>query len=302
MQDAIPLIQKMNDSEKAQLSYRIADYNRRYRLCEEDPDPVGPPELGKKWLLAQMARTPTVEDRLLAFMQELIRQWDYNDYEHLRSDSEDERLLAGACCQGWKDLNEFWSLARNKGWIETVEMPAMGRPVERVLVSLDLSARMYVESSEREQGRTWQCFVAMWFDDSMTEAYIKGFYPAIVNADYIPFRVDRDEFLGKVDDHIIAGIRKSRFLVADFTSALTSEVLPQAIARGGVYFEAGFALGLDLQIIFTCRQDMTGFLHFDTNHFNHLIWSNPEDLRKKLQVRIEATLGQGIAPQTDLPT
>jgi hypothetical protein len=45
---------------------------------------------------------------------------------------------------------------------------------------------------------------------------------------------------------IVAEIRRSRFLVADFTSDiidLTREgsIRKQALARGGVYYEAGFA-------------------------------------------------------------
>jgi hypothetical protein len=52
--------------------------------------------------------------------------------------------------------------------------------------------------------------------------------------------------LNKVDDVIVAEIRRSRFLVADFTCE------PGKV-RGGVYFEAGFARGLNIPIIWTCR-------------------------------------------------
>ena len=63
-----------------------------------------------------------------------------------------------------------------------------------------------------------QCFVAMWFDPSMDEAYEKGIRPAIEeDSGYSASRIDRQEFIGKIDDEIIADIRRSRFLVADFT-------------------------------------------------------------------------------------
>jgi hypothetical protein len=42
----------------------------------------------------------------------------------------------------------------------------------------------------------------------------------------------------------MAEIRRSRFVVADYTGQ-----------RNGVYFEAGFGLGLGLVVIPTCRAD-----------------------------------------------
>ena len=134
-----------------------------------------------------------------------------------------------------------------------------------------------------------QCFVAMWFDDSMDDVYEKGFRAAIAAAGYTPLRIDKDPgVIGKLDDAIIAAIRRSRFVVADFTHGDDG-------ARGGVYYEAGFAQGLGLDVIFTCHKDVMGKVHFDTNHFNHILWEweNPEDLRKQLTDTIVAAIGQG---------
>jgi hypothetical protein len=50
------------------------------------------------------------------------------------------------------------------------------------------------------------------------------------------------EFLG------IAQIRRSKFLIADFTCGQTKDH-GEHIVRGSVYFEAGFAAGLNLPII-----------------------------------------------------
>ena len=131
-----------------------------------------------------------------------------------------------------------------------------------------------------------QAFVAMWFDESMKTVFEDGIKPAIEEAGYSPFRIDRKEHINKIDDEIIAEIRRSRFLVADFTQRSTG-------ARGGVYYEAGFAHGLGLPVIFTCRQEDVGKLHFDTNHYNHIVWTDPADLREKLKNRILAVIVQG---------
>ena len=86
---------------------------------------------------------------------------------------------------------------------------------------------------------------------------------------------------------MIAQIRSASFVVADFTGH-----------RGGVYFEAGFALGLDLPVIWTCKKDDMKDLHFDIRQYNTIDWETPEDLARRLQHRIEATVGKG--PKTVL--
>ena len=131
-----------------------------------------------------------------------------------------------------------------------------------------------------------QAFVAMWFDKSMNQAYKAGIQPAIEEAGYKSLRIDREEHVNKIDDEIIAQLRRSRFVVADFTQGDDG-------ARGGVYYEAGFAHGLDLPVIFTCRKNVRKKLHFDTEHYNHIFWTTPEELREKLKTRILAVIGEG---------
>ena len=99
-------------------------------------------------------------------------------------------------------------------------------------------------------------------------------------------RIDRKEHVNKIDDEIVAEIRRARFVVADFTHGDTG-------ARGGVYYEAGFAHGLDIPVIFTCRKDRLDDVHFDTRQYNHIVWETPEELQDRLAKRIAAVLGDG---------
>ena len=128
----------------------------------------------------------------------------------------------------------------------------------------------------------------MWFDKSMEEVYERGIRPAIEEAGYSPLRIDDKPDLDKIDDDIIAEIRRSRFVVADFTHGCDG-------ARGGVYFEAGFAYGLDIPVIYTCRNDMVDNLHFDTRQYAHIVWEMEEldQLRAELRNRILARIGEG---------
>lgn len=136
-----------------------------------------------------------------------------------------------------------------------------------------------------------QAFVAMWFDPSMDVPFDSGFAPAIADAGYRAFRIDRKEHGNKIDDEIIAEIRRSRFVVADFTCGIQlMDDKKVAIARGGVYYEAGFAQGLRIPVIWSCRSDCIDHVHFDTRQFNHIVWDNPSDLRTRLLNQIRAVI------------
>ena len=157
-----------------------------------------------------------------------------------------------------------------------------------VMVSVEGHSQIDLQGTNTDSS---QAFVAMWFHDSTNDAYDKGIEPAIKKAGYKPLRIDRKEHVNKIDDEIIAELRRSRFLVADFSHGHDG-------ARGGVYYEAGFAHGLGLPVIFACSKDSVETLHFDTNHYNHIVWKTPDELREKLKNRILAVIGEG--PETNV--
>lgn len=165
--------------------------------------------------------------------------------------------------------------------------------VHQVSGYVRLTAKGFERMEALESGAvpTTQAFVAMWFDESMDVVFDNGFDPAITDAGYRALRIDRKEHGNKVDDEIIAEIRRSRFVVADFTCE-TANIDGQAIAvaRGGVYYEAGFAQGLGIPVIWSCRADCIAHVHFDTRQFNHIVWNDPADLRARLFNRIRAVI------------
>ena len=142
----------------------------------------------------------------------------------------------------------------------------------------------HIEKLKEVNPASNQCFVAMWFSDDMRNIYEGTIAQGILDAGYKPHRVDQREYNDKIDDEIIVQIRRSRFVVADFTGH-----------RGGVYYEAGYAKGLGLEVIWTCREDDFNNLHFDIRQYNCISWNNDNlpDFRKKLANRIERVLGRG---------
>ncbi|MEN6519562.1 MAG: hypothetical protein ABFD46_00215 [Armatimonadota bacterium] len=135
------------------------------------------------------------------------------------------------------------------------------------------------ESEGREQSK--QAFVAMWFNKELNDVFNKGIKTAAADCGFKVHRIDTKETNQKICDEIIAEIRRSRFLIADFTGS-----------RGGVYFEAGFALGLGIPVIWTCRNKKEDIdsLHFDTRQYCHILWNDAEDMRFQLRNRIAATI------------
>ena len=133
-------------------------------------------------------------------------------------------------------------------------------------------------------------FVAMRFLDKLKDFSDKYIMPAIFNAGYKPIRVDMEQHNDLIDDRIIAGIRGSKFIVADLTEN-----------SYGVYFETGFARDLGLPVIYLCNKkyfEEKG-VHFDINHYSFLLWKDDKgpEIMEKLQLRIEATIGRGTYSQ-----
>jgi hypothetical protein len=198
----------------------------------------------------------TGSSRLQAALQQFDLRYIYSIVQHLFS----EKLLI---------LKQPFGLpARMAGTSSNVELTPRGI--------------MQVEEWGRSYAASRQGFVAMWFDASTNDAWFNGFDPGIRNAGYLPYRIDKTDYIGGVSDEIMAQIRQSRFVVADYTGQ-----------RNGVYFEAGFAAGLGLRVIPTCRADEVEKLHFDIKHLNTLLWNTPAELVDGLNRRIRAVVGVG---------
>lgn len=161
----------------------------------------------------------------------------------------------------------------------------------------------YLSKKQSNYLNSKQCFVAMWFNDKehenktcfrldMQSIYADAIKPAIEHGErFASIKIDNVHHTNDINDEMIAQIRKSRFMVADLTGY-----------RGGVYWEAGFAYGLGMPVIYTCHKewlktnkdlDIEG-VHFDLSHRNIILWDDTEEGLKKFQNdlknRIEALI------------
>jgi hypothetical protein len=150
-------------------------------------------------------------------------------------------------------------------------------------MDMRLTPAGWEEVQRRPRIESAQGFVAMWFDPSIYDTYEHGIKAAIeLDCGYRARRIDFKEFNADVVFEIMAEIRESRFLVADLTNQ-----------NNGVYFEAGFARGLDVPVIWTCRKDDAHNIHFDASHDKQIRWEAPDEIRIALAARIKGTIGHG---------
>ncbi len=281
---------RLSVPEKARLTTWLVD-QRRQGIAEpivtdeivESFEPTG----GKRDL-------PVHEraERLLHFIAEKTRRVG------ARVDVRTSAYAAYACAwsesTNWDEVVFLLNYLSDKGWIDGAFIKGGSG---NVMVTVDGYAQIADLSSNPDSVQAFvaianpdsaQAFVAMWFNKDTDNAYNRGLEPAIKAAGFKPYRIDREPILNKIDDAIIEEIRRSRFLVADMTHGEDG-------ARGSVYFEAGFAHGLKIPVIYTCRKDMFNQLHFDTRQYPHIGWSDSDidSLRHELALRIRALIGDG---------
>lgn len=174
-----------------------------------------------------------------------------------------------------EECNFYVQVLDNAGLIESENNKISGNCIQYNITFKGLNK--IFESFENGKNSN-NCFIAMSFGEGMAEirTAIKeaisdtGFNPLLIDE----IHVDSEQ---TINDVIIANIKKSRFCIADFTQQ-----------KDGVYFEAGYALGRGLKVIYTCSQKDFKETHFDTNHFPHIIYNSPDELKKRLIDKIEA--------------
>lgn len=250
-------------------------------------------------------KTPSFHDRADKLMQELERRTSYIGQDLSRGDA----WISAAWCLDIMELEEIEDYL--------VQTARLANPVSGAAVyKIAPNGWAHLEQLKKLNPESKQCFVAMWLDARMDEVYEKAIKPAIefieegqTEPRYHAVKIDNVEHINDINDEIIAAIRRSRFMVCDLTGY-----------RGGVYFEAGFAYGLGLDVIYTCRKDWTkdeflindrgkqiSFLydsnknqigvkkegvHFDLAHRNRIEWeaNKLDEFRDNLEKRIKAVI------------
>jgi hypothetical protein len=146
---------------------------------------------------------------------------------------------------------------------------------------LTFEGQEYVENLDLPNKHSHNIFMAFWFDKDVQSVFDNTVKPAIDKAGFLAERVSSSttELDGKISDEIIAKIKSSRAVIADCTGQ-----------RQAVYFEAGFAMGMRIPVIWTCRKSDVQDICFDANHYPFILWETPKELAEKIVNRLKREL------------
>jgi len=163
-----------------------------------------------------------------------------------------------AFCETTDEFLFYLSHMNDRGWLR---LSADSKGCRRAILTAQGWERFEkIKSLNPESG---QCFVAMSFEPSLDYIFTEGIEPIEERTGFRPLRIDRSEHNDKICDRIISEIKRSRFVIVDVSDN-----------NSGAYFEAGYAMGLGLPVIFTAKKYSE--LHFDTRQYNHILWEDSE--------------------------
>lgn len=258
----------LDDKDKAKLTTILLELRRA-----GDRAPLVTSDLVEKAKRADLLPVHVRAERLLRYLVDIPKD--------VGQPLGTQRILDGPEAAAWsesntpEDVEYFVDYLTHMGWLKRHSSGVC-------LITVSGYQHVAEQSTQKD---LYQCFVAMWFDASMNPAYEDGIKKAVEECGYKPLRIDKKPDVNKIDDEIVAEIRRSRFVVADFTHE------KEKGARGGVYYEAGFAHGLGLPVIYSCHKGLVEELHFDTRQYHHILWQEAEDLCTQLKHRIRAIVG-----------
>ena len=123
-----------------------------------------------------------------------------------------------------------------------------------------------------KRGYNKKVFIAMWMD-GRNERLKTAIKEAVLRAGYKSYRIDDIRKNNQITEEIFSRIKKSPFIVVDFTYSKKDG------PRGSVFYEAGFARGAGIEVVHTCKNSILNQqkLSFDTSQFRHTTWKNFTD-------------------------
>lgn len=189
-----------------------------------------------------------------------------------------------------KNQKEFILLmmkAQNEGLIyDCIDTEGQRMSLEKGIISLHFKGltfegHEFIESLNESNKNSNKIFMAFWFNVDIQNIFDDIVKPAIDEVGFLAERVSSSttNLENKISDEIIGMIKSSRAVIADCTGNRTA-----------VYYEAGYAMGMKIPVIWTCRADQVADICFDVSQHPFILWNTPEELADKIVKRLKAIL------------
>lgn len=138
-------------------------------------------------------------------------------------------------------------------------------------------ANSHVETASKFEGSQIEnvAFIMMSISDAnpSLEDSLQAIKRAASQHGIAAIRVDEIEHSSKITDVILRKLREARFLVCDISTE-----------RPNIYYELGFAHGIEREVILVAREGTT--LHFDIKDYNVILYKSYSELESRVAKRI----------------
>jgi len=152
-----------------------------------------------------------------------------------------------------------------------------------------------IDELQKQNAKHNKGFIAMWFpEDKSMDPTREAIKDVFIETGYQISIIDEKHHNNQIVPEILYEIETSDFIVADLTGN-----------RNGVYYEAGYALGLGKEVILTVDkneidEDYDNAPHFDVAQINQIRYQDLDDLKIQLFNRITVTVGNIKNPNAKL--
>lgn len=192
------------------------------------------------------------------------------------------QLIAETAVKNLSEIQGLTKILEELGFLEIMsETPGGG-----IRCKISGKGWLYIDELKKETKANDSAFIAMWFHDT-TKDYRNAVIAAVEDCGYKAIILDQEEYNGFIMEQVVSQIKQAQFIVADFScrpESIEENGKVKGGVRGGVYWEAGLAYGLNKPVIHTCKddEDSKNRRHFDIDQYNTIFWK-PDDLNTKIR-------------------
>jgi nucleoside 2-deoxyribosyltransferase len=245
--------------------YKIQSYIR-----EQNDEFNNIPELSRE-KIQQIINLPdkTIKEQFNLFLLNLYKDNWNNDLEILRIKS-------------WiKDLEILYKIAKKANEKKFTNIGfVMGGNNFIFHEKLTFDGISYVESLQQPNQNSKKIFLAFKFNDK-NKTIFNNLADQIRELELNPIIVNQyiTGHNEKIGDKIISELKSSKILIADLTEHSQN-----------VYYEIGYAMGMGIPVILTCKKNEIDNLAFDINQYPVFDWKDEKELVEKVINRIKVII------------
>ncbi|WP_323587913.1 hypothetical protein [Aliarcobacter butzleri] len=230
-------------------------------------------------LLENFSQLKDIKDKKINQKYELLLKYMYSEKTIQIQLSNLNRLyLVLFWCE---DIDEFNILLSKAVELNHLKLVSNGMNYQEYSISYD--GKEFVENLGLDNNSN-KIFMAFHFTEEMKKEFESTIKRAVIDSsegklEAVRVSSSATDHDAKIDDELIGMIKSSKAVIADFTGNRTA-----------VYYEAGFAMGLGIPVIWTCKKADVDNLSFDTRQYPHIIWENEDDLYNQVLNRLKAKI------------